>query len=167
MLNYQSGGYMRIDKNIKEKGHDPYVGPKKHTEGAYCPECRAIYQEGRWIWPDKEPVALGVPLLCSACRRIRDDFPAGEVNLSGIYLIKHKDEIENLVNKIVKDAKERSPIKRMIDMKKSNEGLSVRLTDDHLARHIGDALHRAYKGELQVKYSDEQKYVRLYWHRDE
>ncbi len=158
---------MRIDRNIKEKGHDPYGQVKKHTKGAYCPECRAIYQGGRWIWPDKQPAALGVPLLCSACRRIRDDFPAGEVRLSGIYLIKHKEEIENLVNKLVKEAKERSPGKRMIDMKKTDEELCMTLTDDHLARHIGDALHRAYKGDLQFTYSDEQKFVRLSWHRDE
>lgn len=158
---------MRIDRNIKERGHDPYGLGRKHTEGAYCPECRAVYQGGRWIWPDVGPVARGVPLLCSACRRIRDDYPAGEVYLSGGYLVKHKDEIENLVKKIVKDAKERSPIKRMIDMKKSNDGVCVRLTDDHLARQIGDSIYRAYKGDLQLKYSDEQKFVRLYWHRDE
>jgi NMD protein affecting ribosome stability and mRNA decay len=158
---------MRIDRNIKEKGHDPYGQGRKHAEGVYCPECSAIYQGGRWIWPEKGHVAMGVPLLCSACRRIRDDFPAGEVYLSGIYLIKHKVEIENLVNKIVKDAKERSPIKRIIDIKKSNEGLYVRLTDEHLARRIGDALYHAYRGDLQLKYSDEEKFVRLYWHRDE
>lgn len=158
---------MRIDRNIKEKGHDPYGEGRKHTEGAYCPECRAVYHGGRWRWPDEVTKASGTPLLCSACRRIRDDFPAGEVYLSGMYLIKHRDEIENLVHKLVKEAKDRSPIKRMIDMKISNEEVCVRLTDDHLARHIGDALYRAYKGDLQRKYSDEEKFVRLYWHRDE
>jgi len=158
---------MRIDKNIREKGHDPYGEGKKHAEGAYCPDCRAIYRGGRWLWPDKEPVALDIPLLCSACKRIRDDFPAGEVYLSGIYLTRHHDEIENLINKLVKEATERSPVKRLIDMKKTNEGLCVRLTDDHLARHIGDALYSAYRGDLQLKYSEEQKFVRLHWHRDE
>jgi NMD protein affecting ribosome stability and mRNA decay len=110
---------------------------------------------------------LGEPLLCSSCRRIRDDFPAGELYLSGNYLIKHKKEIENLIHKIAKEARERSPLKRMMDMKKQDQGLCVRLTDDHLARHIGDAIFRAYRGDLQLKYSDEQKFVRLYWHRDE
>jgi hypothetical protein len=47
------------------------------------------------------------------------------------------------------------------------DALRVRLTDDHLARQIGDALYRAYKGDLQLKYSDEEKFVRLSWHRDE
>ncbi len=157
---------MRIDRNIKERGHDPYSKGRKHAEGAYCPECHAVYQGGRWVWPEG-PVSLGEPLLCSSCRRIRDDFPAGELYLSGKYLIKHKKEIENLIHKIAKEARERSPLKRMMDIKKKDQGLCVRLTDDHLARHIGDAIFRAYRGDLQLKYSDEQKFVRLYWHRDE
>lgn len=157
---------MRIDRNIKEKGHDPYGEGRKHTEGAYCPECKAVYLGGRWVWPG-ESNAPGVPLLCSACRRIRDDFPAGEVYLSGSYLEKHGKEIENHIQKLAKEAKDRSPLKRMMGISRENTGLRVRLTDDHLARHIGDAIHRAYKGDLQVKYSDEEKFVRLYWHRDE
>lgn len=118
------------------------------------------------MWPVK-PVTSGESFLCSACRRIRDNFPAGEVYLSGAYLARHKKEIENLIQKIVKDAKERSSQKRIMEIRQENKGLCVRLTDDHLARHIGDAVYRAYKGDLQVKYSDEEKFVRLYWHRDE
>jgi hypothetical protein len=55
----------------------------------------------------------------------------------------------------------------MMDIRPDEEGLRVRLTDDHLARQIGDAVYRAYKGNLQLKYSGEEKFVRLYWHRDE
>lgn len=157
---------MRIDRNIKEKGHDPYGEARKHTEGAYCPECKAVYHGGRWVWSDR-PVRAGTPLLCSACRRIRDDFPAGEIYLSGDYLEKHREEIVNLINKLITDARERSPLKRMMDIREEERGLCVRLTDDHLARHIGDAVYRAYKGDLQLKYSEEEKFVRLYWHRDE
>jgi NMD protein affecting ribosome stability and mRNA decay len=158
---------MRIDRNIKEKGHDPYNQGKKHVDGAYCPECKAIYHDGRWSWPEKGHETTGMPLLCSACRRIRDDFPAGEVHLSGTYLARHMEEIENLVNRIVREGRERSPYKRMMDMKKTPEGLLIRLTDDHLARLIGDALHRACNGDLKLKYSDEEKFLRIFWHRDE
>ncbi|HNQ84777.1 MAG TPA: BCAM0308 family protein [Deltaproteobacteria bacterium] len=157
---------MRIDRNIKEKGHDPYGEPRKHTEGSYCPDCRAVYQGGRWVWSDR-PVRSGTPLLCSACRRIRDDFPAGEIYLSGDYLVKHRGEIVNLITKLVMDARGRSPLKRMMDIREKDRRLCVRLTDDHLARQIGDAIYRAYKGDLQLKYSEEEKFVRLYWHRDE
>jgi hypothetical protein len=157
---------MRIDRNIKEREHDPYVEGRKYPEGVYCPVCHAVYQEGRWVWPDK-PSVVGETFLCAACRRIRDDFPAGEVYLSGNYLNNHGNEIENLIKNIANEAKDRSPLKRIINIRKDETGICVRLTDDHLARHIGDAVFRAYKGDLQVKYSEEEKFVRLYWHRDE
>jgi len=157
---------MRLDRNIKERDHDPYGEVRKFPEGVYCPDCRAVYQEGRWVWPEKQP-QTGEPYLCSACRRIKDDFPAGEVYLSGTYLKKHFHEIENLVQNIADDARGRSPLKRVMNILKDEASMRVRLTDDHLARQIGEALYRAYKGDLQVKYSDEEKFVRLYWHRDE
>lgn len=157
---------MRLDRNIKERDHDPYVGGRKFPEGVHCPECQAVYMEGRWVWPEKQPPTGGA-YLCSACRRIRDDFPAGEVYLTGSYLKKHLHEIENLVRNIADDARDRSPLKRVMNILKDEAGMRVRLTDDHLARLIGEALYRAYKGDLQVKYSEEEKFVRLYWHRDE
>lgn len=72
----------------------------------------------------------------------------------------------NLIENIVEQGKIRSPLKRVIDYTEDNQELCVSLTDNHLARHIGDALYKAYKGDLEVKYSEEEKFVRLFWHRD-
>lgn len=156
---------MRLDRNIKQKEHDPYDEGRKYSEGTYCPECNAVYQGGRWKWPKKNN-KTGEPLLCSACRRIRDRFPAGRVCLSGSYLKRHRTEIMNLIDNIVEQGKTRSPLKRVIDFTEENQEVCVSLTDNHLARHIGDALYKAYKGDLKVKYSEEEKFVRLFWHRD-
>lgn len=159
------GGDMRLDRIIQPKTYDPYDEGRKYSEGMYCPNCRALYQQGRWKWPRKGD-ALREPHLCSACRRIRDRFPAGEVIVSGQYLNDHKDEVINLIHNVIKEEGNRSPLKRVIDISEEDGVLSVRLTDDHLARHIGDALHKACKGDLDVKYSEGERFVRLYWHRD-
>ncbi len=156
---------MRLDRNIKQKEHDPYGEGRKYSEGTYCPECHALYEGGRWKWPKKK-VMTGVPLLCSACKRIRDRFPAGQVYLSGNYLEKHKTEIMNLIDNIIEQERLRSPLKRVINFTEEKKELCVSVTDNHLARHIGDALHKAYRGDLAVKYSDGEKFVRMYWHRD-
>ncbi|MBN1635347.1 MAG: ATP-binding protein [Deltaproteobacteria bacterium] len=156
---------MRNDRNIKEKRHDPYDVGRKYSEGTYCPQCQANYWGGRWVWPEKTHSKTTI-CLCPACRRKRDDFPAGEVYLSGTYLSRHRTEILNLIRNIIDEGRERTPLKRLITLKRDRDNLCIRLTDNHLARHIGDALYKAYKGELQLKYSDEEKFVRLYWHRD-
>ena len=86
--------------------------------------------------------------------------------LTELLLKFHKDEIMNLIQNIIKEGEIRSPLKKVIDFTQKDQEVSVSLTDNHLARHIGDALYKAYNGVLEVKYSEEEKFVRLYWHRD-
>lgn len=157
---------MRKDRIIKEKDHDPYLEQKKYVDGTHCPECHAVMSGSRWVWPGEQQ-STGEPRLCPACRRVRDDFPAGEVHLSGTYLVQHRDEILNLIQNIVREEESRSPLKRLMNVSEETQGLCVRLTDDHLARRIAESIHKAYSGEMQLKYSEEAKFVRLYWHRDE
>ncbi len=157
---------MRLDRTIQPKTYDPYNKGKKSTEGIYCPQCRALYQHGRWKWPDKGDT-FREPHLCSACRRIKDRFPAGEVLVSGKYLNRHRNEIVNLIQNVITEEENRSPLKKVISLTSENGTIRVSLTDDHLARHIGEALHKAYNGDLEVKYSEGERFVRLYWHRDE
>lgn len=156
---------MRLDRTIRQKTYDPYNEGKKSTEGLYCPQCRAVYQHGRWTWP-RQGETFREPHLCSACRRIKDRFPAGEVLVSGKYLSSHMNEIVNLIRNVIREEKNRSPLKKVISFVNENGNLRVSLTDDHLARHIGDALYKAYRGDLEVKYSEGERFVRLYWHRD-
>jgi hypothetical protein len=39
----------------------------------------------------------------------------------------------------------------------------VTTTDIHLARGMGEALHRAYQGELEYHYNPEQNLLRVIW----
>jgi hypothetical protein len=44
-------------------------------------------------------------------------------------------------------------------------GVLVTTTDAHLARRMGDALHDAYKGELEYHYNPEDNLLRVLWSR--
>lgn len=156
---------MRKDKLIKERGHDPYEEGRKYPEGTYCPECKAVYHDGRWVWPEGD-LPSGEPHLCPACRRIRDDYPAGELILSGSYLPEHREEIINLIKNITTEEERRSPLKRIMAMEESDNAMRITFTDDHLARRVGEALHRAHKGDLEIKYSEESRFLRVFWHRE-
>jgi hypothetical protein len=41
----------------------------------------------------------------------------------------------------------------------------ITTTDVHLARRIGEAVHHAYQGDLDVKYSPDEYMVRVSWSR--
>jgi hypothetical protein len=57
------------------------------------------------------------------------------------------------------------PLQRIMAVEARGEGLLVTTTDVHLARRIGDALHHAYKGELDYRYNKQDKLLRVSWSR--
>lgn len=159
----------RKDKLIQERIHDPYYEGEKYPDGVICSGCQAIYKEGRWVWPteeEKKKKMSSEETLCPACRRVRDKYPAGMVMLSGTYLANHKEEILNLANNIIEEEKARSPLKRLINIEEEDGRLVLNFTDDHLARRVGEAVGRAHKGEIEIKYQEEARFVKVFWHRD-
>ena len=43
----------------------------------------------------------------------------------------------------------------------------VKFTDLHLPRGTGEAIERAYDGNLDIQYTKESNLVRVYWNRDD
>jgi hypothetical protein len=43
------------------------------------------------------------------------------------------------------------------------ETLIISTTDIHLPRRIGEVVHRAFGGDLEIKYDEENYFVRVNW----
>ena len=142
---------------------DPYRNAAKPPEPTVCPSCKASFTEGRWTW-EKAPSDAN-ELLCPACQRIQDEFPAGYVTIKGAFFADHKDEIVNLINSHEKKEKAERPLQRIMAIDEKRDGLEVTTTDSHLARGIAEALHGAYKGELKLRYSRDENLLRAVWKR--
>jgi NMD protein affecting ribosome stability and mRNA decay len=142
---------------------DPYRHAAKPPEPTTCPECHATFTEGRWTW-DKAPEDAN-ELLCPACQRIQDRFPAGFVTIKGAFFEEHRDEIVRLIESHEKKEKAARPLQRIMAMDAKRDGLEVTTTDSHLARGIAEALHGAYKGELKLRYSRDENLLRATWRR--
>lgn len=161
----ERGGWrpIRRDELRDELVHDTYKSGKKLAEPSRCPDCGAVYHRGRWTW---DPAPAGAAeATCPACHRIKDDFPAGRVTLKGEFLASHRDEIEHLVRNCESKERAEHPLQRIIAIQAQADGLLVTTTDIHLARGIGDALHSAYKGELEYHYNKEENLLRVEWRR--
>jgi hypothetical protein len=100
---------------------------------------------------------------CSACHRIHDHYPAGYVTLKGAFFLAHRDEIMNLVHNEEKRERAEHPQKRIMEVEENAGMTQVTTTDIHLARGIGEALHHAYKGELDYHYNPEENLLRVSW----
>ena len=151
------------DRQVEEVVHDPYMARSKPPEPALCPECGVVYHKGRWQRAAR-PVKAHEH-LCPACHRIKDRFPAGYVKLSGDFLGAHRDEIRHLVRNEEHRESEDHPLQRIMDITEEGGVTSVTTTDVHLARRIGEALHHAYQGKLDIKYSQDEYVVRVTWER--
>lgn len=157
----------RRDRLIHERYHDPYSIRHKLPEPTICSECGAIFHEGRWSWQQPESGhAHAHKETCPACRRIRDGYPAGTVELKGKFLQAHQTEIENLIRNLEKEENQDHPLNRIMAIEQNPGHLIVKTTDIHLPHRIGHALKDAYGGDLDYRFVEESYIVRVYWSRD-
>lgn len=155
---------LRREQLLQEVVHDTYKLPRKLAEPTHCPDCGAVYREGRWAWS----AAGGGPAheaRCPACQRVRDNFPAGFVSVSGGFFSQHRDEVLALIRRCEETEKRSHPLERIMKVADDAGGVLVTTTGVHLARRIGDALEDAYKGTLEFHYNKEQQLLRVAWSR--
>ena len=157
------GRYARNDKMIKEKRHDTYRNKEKWREPTLCKGCGALFVSGRWTW--KETSEKTHSATCPACRRIADRFPAGTIEIKGDFFSAHREEVVNLINNVEKQQKGEHPLERLMEISNEKGKTLVTTTGVHLARRIGEALSRSYKGDFSFQYGDGEKTLRVYWER--
>jgi hypothetical protein len=151
--------------NIREEVHDPYQTRKKFREPSVCGQCDAVYHEGRWQWMDERP-KRALDDLCPACHRIKDKLPAGEIILSGQFLLAHRAEILGLVRNEAEAENAEHALHRIMGIEERPVEAVVTTTDIHLPRRIGNALEHAYKGQMEIHFDQEGHFARVKWHRD-
>lgn len=140
---------------------DPYQARRKLREPSACGECGAVYQHGRWHWGPKPSDARDE--LCSACHRIQDGLPAGILTLQGDFARQHERELINLARNEEATEKNEHPLNRIASIEQVDAGIVIKTTDIHLPRRIGEAIKRAYHGELDLDFDHSSYFVRAEW----
>lgn len=153
----------RRDRLMQEKRHDAYEEWEKWPEPTVCTGCGALFVGGRWCW--REAPAGAYTIVCPACQRIADNFPAGYVTVKGPFFGQHREELTNLIRNREKLEKGEHPMERIMTIVDEEEQILITTTGIHLARRIGEALHHAYQGDLDLVYGDAEKSIRITWRR--
>ena len=143
------------------------------TEPRVCERCGAVYAKRRWTLGDTPRdaalKALAAPqkTICPACKMIAANQFAGEVRVSGSYVPGHRAEIERLLRNEANRAAEDNPTARIVRLDRpAADRLTVRTTTEHLAKRLGQALHKALHGKLQHTFSHENKFAHVTWSRE-
>ena len=152
---------IRRDRLLQEQVHDAYKAKGKLPEPTVCPQCSAVFQEGRWRW--REIPEKAHRETCPACHRTNDNYPAGFVTLKGPFFQSHRTEIMSLVLHEEQRARLEHALQRVMGVEEQNDAVVITTTDIHLARAFGEAVHRAYQGELEFHYNPEENLLRVHW----
>jgi NMD protein affecting ribosome stability and mRNA decay len=153
------------------KEDDPYLPAGGRHEMAICPTCKAIYQNKRWFY-DEELYRENLQkettnrVTCPGCQKVQDHYYEGVLTLEGEFLAQHKDEIVTLLNREAEKVSQKNPLDRVIQtVPEGDDRLIVETTTEKLAQRLGKAVYRAYKGNLDFRWSHMNKFVRVYWSR--
>lgn len=131
-----------------------------------CPDCGAVYHEGRWQWMDSAPRDAH-RISCQACHRIRDKYPAGLIVLSGGFVRDHRTELLQLARHHEAAEKQMHPLHRIMRIEEKDDTVTIETTDLHLPHRIAEAVEHAYGSECKVQYDREGYFVRVDWQREE
>jgi NMD protein affecting ribosome stability and mRNA decay len=146
-----------------ERQLDSYGLRGKLPDPTVCSGCGAIYRDGRWRFG--APPADAHRTRCPACRRSEDDYPAGIVRVSGDFAKAHAEEIRRLAHNVEQREKQEHALKRIMAIEAEGQALLIKTTDAKLARGIGEALRRAYHGELRYRMTEAENVLRVEWKR--
>ena len=153
----------RHEPVLEPRHFDPYLEAGKPAHDAVCPECRAVFRQGRWAWGDAPKHAAHE--FCPACLRIRDRFPGGFVTLKGAFVEAHREELRQLVHAREEHEKAEHPLERLMAVKEMPNAIEISTTGTHLARTIASAVKSAYDGHLNTRYLSDENLVRVVWTR--
>lgn len=162
---------VRIRRNVADFD-DPYIDDESLEENSVCVSCGAVYLSGRWYMRDMVPESkisgeVAHRALCPACQKQRDRVPGGMIRIRGQFFWNHKDEIMNLIRNENAKAQAVNPLERIMSFEAVDGEVEITTTNEKLAQRIGRALHKAYSGDIEYKWSEDTKIARVYWHRDE
>lgn len=167
---------MSNKQNINIRNHvasfgDPYADLEHLPDNTTCKQCAAVYGSGRWYAKGLAPESVSRSpqheTLCPACRKMRDKVPGGVLKMSGAFISSHQDEILNLIRNESNDALADNPLERVMSMEVEGGEVLITTTNEKLTQRLGRALHRAYHGDIEYKWSEDNKLARVFWNREE
>lgn len=151
------------ERPVFEQEIDTYRVEAKLNEPTVCKVCKAVFHDGRWQWIS--PPVFSQPVVCPACQRIKDNLPAGYVTLQGAIFRAHEHEIIRLIKHHTEHQRSEHPLKRIIEIVDKDDRVEITTTDTHLARGIGEVVHHAYQGKLELDHVPGENLVRVHWSR--
>jgi hypothetical protein len=77
----------------------------------------------------------------------------------------HRKDLLDLIRHEAEQESREHPLNRLMEVRELADAVHITTTDIHLPKRIGAALKRAYDGDLDVRFGDDEYAVRVVWRR--
>lgn len=148
---------------FSEEEDDPYRA--EFDDGSFCTECGIAYINKNWKL-DAPDSYKKKSIICPACKKIKEQYYLGVLELKGKFLQEHKQEILNILKNEEARQRAKNALPRIAKIEEVDDALIVYTTSVRLAFRLGKAVYNACKGDLTIKWSDGEHFTRVYWSRD-
>src|SRR5262249_39811881 len=91
--------------------------------------------------------------------------PAGIVTLQGGTTREDREEMMRLARHQEAEEKREHPLNRIISIEEDAQAVVINTTGIHLPRRIGEAVKRAFRGNLEEEFEKDGYCVRVNWRR--
>jgi len=166
-----SNQFGRDEKGLRTtRSTDPYLPKEGLKEVSFCKKCGIIYRNKRWYMDEAELERVrsdpeSGKIVCPSCLRMHDNNPGGVITLTGEYLVKHEEEILDLIKNKEALYRGKNPLGRIMEISQEGNVLTIATTEDKLAEKLGRDVYKAHKGDLHYKWSENESFVRVNWAR--
>lgn len=152
MANPFKSSYRKV--KLPKSGHalEEFGGGKKGL--VLCSDCRAVYYKKSWhhsalnLKSVKESAPVNF-VLCPACQMIKNHQFEGQIIILNIPE-NLKTELNNLIKGYCERAYQADPMDRLIEIKKSKNGLVATTTENQLANKLAKKIKDTFK-KVKIK----------------
>lgn len=131
----------------------------KNAGALVCTSCDVVCHRGQW-YCGKPPVGHVELGTCPACRRVRDNYPAGVLKVPPA-ILERKQDVIGMVRNVEAVEKAEHPLERLMAIETKDGALIVSTTGVHLAREIAHKLGKQLHCKPRFDYSDNEELVRV------
>jgi hypothetical protein len=152
-------------KRVLER--DSYLPKKSPVGSIQCTGCGAFYYRRHWTLNPPSGFSYPVhahPIYCPACRKIRDRFPGGELQLLDVEA-GERGEIVRILRNEEQRAREKNPLERIMRLQEAKGNWKVETTTEKLAQRLGRSVTKARGGNIAYKWGHNNKFVRVVWEK--
>ena len=150
------------ERNFDDGRHDLYQSRRTYKEPTVCARCGDVYERGGWRWGDA-PTHAQLE-ISPACAHSRDKLPAGFITVPGKFFDTHRPELLQLARHAAGQEAAEHPLHRIMHIAETPAGAVITCVI-HSARRIGEALKRAYHGDLNIRFGEDEYSMHVDWRR--